>query len=216
MPHKILTKDQQKVIRLIAAEPKMADFYLTGGTALAGFYLQHRLSDDLDFFTGTPPDPIFLHAFANKIQQVLDAESVRFDKIYDRNQFFFQLKNTELKLEFALYPFPQIIKPKIIGGIKVDSLRDIAANKLMAMLDRFDPKDFADLYFLLKKFGLEKIRRDAEKKFGAKIDNIFLGGELMKSQRIEALPKMIKPLAIKQLKDFFAKQATYLKNKILK
>src|SRR3990167_3026741 len=25
-------------------------FYLTGGTALAAFYLYHRLSDDLDFF----------------------------------------------------------------------------------------------------------------------------------------------------------------------
>ncbi len=216
MPREILTEDQKKVIRLIAAEPKMADFYLTGGTALAGFYLHHRLSDDLDFFIGTAPDPIFLHAFANKIKRALDAKSVRFDKIYDRNQFFFQLKNTELKLEFALYPFPQIIKPKNAGGIKIDSLRDIAANKLMAMLDRFDPKDFADLFFLLKKFKLEKVRRDAEKKFGIKIDNIFLGGELMKSQRISALPKMIKPLTIKQLKEFFVKQAADLKNKILK
>lgn len=26
-------------------------FYLTGGTALSEFYLQHRYSDDLDFFT---------------------------------------------------------------------------------------------------------------------------------------------------------------------
>ena len=26
-------------------------FYLTGGTALSAFYLHHRLSEDLDFFT---------------------------------------------------------------------------------------------------------------------------------------------------------------------
>lgn len=26
------------------------DFYLTGGTALSRFYLNHRYSDDLDFF----------------------------------------------------------------------------------------------------------------------------------------------------------------------
>jgi hypothetical protein len=26
-------------------------FYLTGGTALARFHFQHRLSEDLDFFT---------------------------------------------------------------------------------------------------------------------------------------------------------------------
>lgn len=207
---------QEKVIKLVAGEPKLAGFYLTGGTALAGFYLKHRLSDDLDFFTSKPPDSIFLHSFADKIKQALDAKSVRFEKIYDRNQFFFNFKKTELKLEFTLYPFTQLEKSKTIDGIKIDSLRDIAANKLMAMLDRFDPKDFADLFFLLKKFKLQEVRHDAEKKFGAKIDNIFLGGELMKSQRINALPKMQKILTIKQLKNFFAKQAADLKNKILK
>lgn len=216
MPRKILTKTQEKVIKLIAGEPKLADFYLTGGTALAGFYLKHRLSDDLDFFTSKPPDSIFLHSFADKIRQALNAKSARFEKIYDRNQFFFDFGKTELKLEFTVYPFAQLEKPKTIGGIKIDSLRDIAANKLMAMLDRFDPKDFADLFFLLKKFKLQELRHDAEKKFGAKIDNIFLGGELMKSQRINALPKMLKPLTIEKLKKIFTKQAAELADNILK
>jgi len=27
-------------------------FFLTGGSALARYYLKHRYSDDLDFFTG--------------------------------------------------------------------------------------------------------------------------------------------------------------------
>lgn len=216
MPGKILTKTQEKVLKMVAGEPKLAGFYLTGGTALAGFYLKHRLSDDLDLFTSKLPDSIFLHSLANKIKQALDAKSVRFEKIYDRNQFFFDFEKTELKLEFTLYPFAQLEKPKTISGIKIDSLRDIAANKLMAMLDRFDPKDFADLFFLLKKFKLQEVRRDAEKKFGAKIDNIFLGGELMKSQRINALPKMQKSLTIKQLKNFFAKQAAGLADNILK
>ncbi len=31
-----------------------APFYLTGGTALSAFYLRHRLSEDLDFFTDIP------------------------------------------------------------------------------------------------------------------------------------------------------------------
>lgn len=215
MSGKILTKTQKKVIKIVAGEPKLEGFYLTGGTALAGFYLKHRLSDDLDFFTSKPPDSIFLHSFADKIKQALDAKSVRFEKIYDRNQFFFDFEKTELKLEFTLYPFTQLEKPKTIGGIKIDSLRDIAANKLMAMLDRFDPKDFVDLFFLLKKFKLQEVRRDAEKKFGAKIDNIFLGGELMKSQRIGALPKMQKPLTIEKIKKFFAEQASGLAKNVL-
>jgi predicted nucleotidyltransferase component of viral defense system len=32
------------------------DFYLTGGTALSRFYLNHRYSDDLDFFVHQKSD----------------------------------------------------------------------------------------------------------------------------------------------------------------
>lgn len=32
------------------------DFYLTGGTALSRFYLNHRYSDDLDFFAHKKSD----------------------------------------------------------------------------------------------------------------------------------------------------------------
>ena len=32
------------------------DFYLTGGTALSRCYLNHRYSDDLDFFVNEAPD----------------------------------------------------------------------------------------------------------------------------------------------------------------
>jgi predicted nucleotidyltransferase component of viral defense system len=31
-------------------------FYLTGGTALGRFYLNHRYSEDLDFFVNNNPD----------------------------------------------------------------------------------------------------------------------------------------------------------------
>ena len=33
----------------------------------------------------------------------------------------------------------------------VDSLDDMAANKTMAMIDRTEPKDAFDIYFILKK-----------------------------------------------------------------
>lgn len=74
----------------------------------------------------------------------------------------------------------------------------------MALLDRFDPKDFADLYFTIQKITLPQIRADVEKKFGHKISATFLAGELAKVRRIEALPKMIKPVTIEELKNFFA------------
>ena len=39
-------------MELIQSEPQIVKrFYLTGGTALAEFYLKHRLSEDIDLFT---------------------------------------------------------------------------------------------------------------------------------------------------------------------
>jgi dihydrofolate reductase len=59
MGQAILTETQQAVIAAVAAEPRLANFYLSGGTALAGYYLRHRLSDDLNFLAAaailTPP-----------------------------------------------------------------------------------------------------------------------------------------------------------------
>ncbi len=102
----------------MAEEPKLADFYLTGGTALAAYYLHHRISDDLDFFSFNEPDIIFIHEFVNKLKVELAAETVRFEKLHDRNQFFFVLGEDELKVEFTKYPFEQLENSKIREGLK--------------------------------------------------------------------------------------------------
>ena len=201
----------------MAKEPKLADFYLTGGTALAAFYLEHRVSDDLDFFCLNEPDTFFIHEFVNKLKDKLAAGDVRFEKLHDRNQFYFTLgAGEELKVEFTKYPFKQLENSKHAAGLKIASLRDIGANKLMAALERFDPKDFVDLYYLLQSNTLENIRKGAETKFGVKIGGIFLGGELTKVRRIGALPKMLKPLTTDELKEFFSQQIKKLSPEILK
>ena len=50
----ILTPFQHKLLKTIGTTGIADNFYLTGGTALAEFFLQHRLSEDLDFFTADP------------------------------------------------------------------------------------------------------------------------------------------------------------------
>ncbi len=50
-----LEKDYRKLYRiqdniLLALKQVLSSFYLTGGTALGRFYLNHQNSEDLDFF----------------------------------------------------------------------------------------------------------------------------------------------------------------------
>ena len=216
MEQSILTPSQRKVLTAIAAEPRLVNYYLSGGTALAAYYFQHRVYDDLDFFVFDDPDAVFLHEFSRKLSGELAAKTCRFEKNHDRYQFYFEINAQEtLKVKFTRYHFAALDKPQTKNGLRVDSLRDIAANKLMAMLDRFDPKDFVDLFFILQRNNLGELRQDTEKKFGIKIDGIFLGSEMGKVRRIVALPKMLKPLNIEELKSFFTNQAKQLSSEIL-
>lgn len=50
-------------------------FYLTGGTALSRFYLDHRYSDDLDFFTHE------VNAFGDGVRMIVAALADRFSAV---------------------------------------------------------------------------------------------------------------------------------------
>lgn len=214
MEQTILTPWQEAVLKLVNEKRELADFYLSGGTALAGFYLQHRFSDDLDFFSFEEVDPILVEQTANELGAALHART-RYEKLHDRRIFFFETDGKELKIEFSQYPFRQLEPVEIMEGVRIDSLRDIAANKLAALLDRFDPKDFVDLYFLLQHMTMETIWQDAQKKFSLSISPLFLGSELSKVKRIEALPRMVKPLTTDELRAFFTNQAKQLLPNVL-
>lgn len=217
MEQEILKNWQKKVIGFLISFPGFEKFYLTGGTALSAFYLHHRISDDLDFFSYGDIDSIFIHDLANKIKNFMGVSEMRFSRLYDRYQFFYLIgnNNEEIKIEFAKYPFLQVEPIKVFNGLFIDSERDIAINKLATILDRFDPKDFVDLYFLLPKFSLNELRKGVEIKFGIKIDPLFLGSELSKARRIMALPKMIKPLTVDELKNFFLSEIKKISPEII-
>ena len=128
---------------------------------------------------------------------------------------FLKSNRVEIKVDFAFYPYKRIKKGFKVQNVRVDNLFDIATNKLQTIINRTEVKDFVDLYFLLQKFALLSVRQDAEKKFGMRIDNLFFGSELAKVRRIAALPKMLKPLTIENLKAFFIQQATKLTSTII-
>lgn len=218
MEQAILTADQKKVIEFIGNSEIAPLFYLTGGTALAGFYLNHRVSDDLDFFTDNKEFPVFqVEAIAEEIRKLIKANDFQYNKVYDRRIFFFNKNNEEFKVEFSYYPFERLnISAEKVGNLNIDSLEDIGANKVMALIDRIDAKDFVDIFFLLKerKFSLEELLELTNKKFHFNFDPITLGSEFAKIKAITEIPRMIKPLALKELKLFFAELAKELESEI--
>lgn len=68
----IINEVQETVLKNFSEIQDSQQFYLTGGTALSYFYLRHRQSNDLDFFT-TGEEIIlpFSHQLIDELQKFL-------------------------------------------------------------------------------------------------------------------------------------------------
>lgn len=211
----ILTPRQKKLLEFFAHSKLAKQYYLTGGTALAAFHLKHRLSEDLDFFAKTAAPLETVEEFCLDATAKLGLKTPTLTRLYDRRIFIFPTETEGLKIEFTEYPYNQLNPMATIGGVNVDSLRDIAANKIMAIFDRFEPKDYVDLAILLENFPLKKMIGDAQRKFGVRIEPISFGAKLILVEKLPVMPKMLIPLTKNQVIKRIAGEAEKLRDQVL-
>lgn len=204
-----ITRPQQEILTIIASEPYLQKtFYFTGGTALAGFYLHHRESEDIDLFTEKSYDQEFVRNWMEQ-QRKARGWKLEYAQVFERQTYEISWKKHQVKIEFVHYPYRRLEKSTFFfKGISVDSKGDIAVNKLLTISQRTTTKDYVDLYFLLKKdFTYWDLMHGAKKKFGMEIEPLFGASLFTKVEEFDTLPIMRKPLTLKQLKDFFLKEA---------
>jgi predicted nucleotidyltransferase component of viral defense system len=165
--HAALAPAQRRVLDALARSELGRSFYLSGGAALAGFYLGHRTSRDLDLFSPTDVPFETVRSFLGSIPGLVVKS---FQRLYDRRIFLVEVDGESLEVEFTTYPFPHVEAPvRLASGLAVDALRDIAANKAAALADRHEPKDEIDVVFLLRSGAVADIAEAAalaERKFG--------------------------------------------------
>lgn len=205
---------QEKIFKEFSKEEISQNFYFTGGTALSVFYLQHRISNDLDFFSEKDFDNGTIFPIIKRISEKLNLP-YRFTQREKARIFEFVKKDRLLiKIDFVYYPYKRVEEGKKVGNIKVDSLRDIAANKLLTINQRDDIKDFVDLYFLLEEFTIWDLLYAIEAKFRMKLDTVLIASDFLKVEDFDYLPKMIKPLSLDELRNFFRERAKEIGKRI--
>lgn len=218
MGKEILTSRQLAFLEAVAGNPELsAKVYLTGGTALAAFYLNHRESEDLDFFSEIEIEPLAVETFLRSRKKELGFVKFEFQKSFNRNLYFLEYEDGALKTEFTYFPFPRLEPGKQEGHLHIDSLRDIAVNKTFTISQQTRSRDFIDLYCILhrEKWRLGELVRDARLKFDANIDLVQLGSQLVKAQELKDLPRMRIVLAWNEVAVFFLKEASELKKDVL-
>lgn len=152
---KTLVPETRRVLEAIAKEPRIDDFYLAGGTALA-LQIGHRESIDLDFFSATDfkRDEIKTALAALGQYRLINEEEGTLDGSLDG-----------VKLSFLRYEYPMLFPLIPFEGIHLADIRDIACMKLDAVSSRGSKKDFIDIFFLLKQFPMNELIGFFEKKY---------------------------------------------------
>lgn len=144
---KVLSPLQARVLTLFFEHGAAAHgYFLTGGTALSEYYFQHRYSEDRDFFSRSERDA---SQDSREFQKVLDSLALETTAELTSSTFARLYVGPEkLKVDLANDVKAQMAPVENFSGVLVDSLEDIAINKVCA-LSRHEPKDYIDLYFIL-------------------------------------------------------------------
>jgi len=208
-------------LEFIQKEKQITDrFYFTGGTALSEFYLKHRLSEDIDLFTDKEEvNQSVIEAFLKKNSSKLSILQIKKSQFLGLVSYKLAYKGKEeLKIDFNYYPFPRIEKGTKFKNLDVDSVYDIAVNKVHTMFMKIRSRDFIDLYFIMKtyKYSLDQLIKDAKAKFDWHIDRVTLGSQMMQVKEISDFPTMLVNFNGQDMEKFFLKLVDSLKTEIFK
>ncbi len=201
---------QREVLLSLVEHPTIRDVsFLTGGTALSVFYLSHRVSDDIDLFSVEPIDLPELD-FWTKTRWGARCSQLR------KSPQFLSLLIDGVKVDLVIDPLSfrdprQRFEFDSQRSLQVDTLSNIASNKLTAVVSRTEPKDYVDLYLILKIFpeyrleGLYQKSRLKDAIFDDPPTAAFQleTGVAFLKENPSLKPKMIKELNWEDLFDFY-------------
>ncbi|MBI3392802.1 MAG: nucleotidyl transferase AbiEii/AbiGii toxin family protein [Nitrospirae bacterium] len=220
MPRKeILSPLQKKVLSVLSSIEESRAFHITGGTALGAFYLGHRLSEDIDIFTSDEP---LISILAEKIKASLRTAGIQVAEIRNFRSFWEAVltqNNESIKIQIG-YDSPFTLSDFVEKqGLKIHSLQDIAAGKLLALYGRAEERDFIDIYLLARdgRLSLEEMIDLARKKDPG-LDEYYLAVAFEQSEKLPDDPAKLKVSLLsqvdpKEVKAFFASKAVALLKK---
>ena len=159
---KILDEKRHALLPKLEFLRKEYGFYLAGGTALA-LQIGHRTSVDFDFYTPRTFDPGVLYRKLKEaipmISPVHTAKETLMVGIPEKKE--------RIEMSFFRYDYPLLRPLMITEYLDLVSVEDIAAMKIIAIVQRGTKRDFVDIYYLLKRYNLETLLKMTTQKYSA-------------------------------------------------
>ena len=153
-----------ELLKVLMKDEVLKNFYLAGGTAIA-LYLGHRISIDLDLFS--------LEDFENtELESYLSQQYNFFTDYKARSTLKGSIEG--VKIDCITFKTPLCEEIQTIEGIRLFSLQDIIAMKLLAIADNGTRlKDFIDIAYLSKLFSFDEMLSFVAYKFPNKNLQIY-------------------------------------------
>lgn len=175
---------------LLGFAPNATEWFLTGGGALAGLHYGHRTTEDLDLFVHAEPTSDRTtedgeRALASAVR-ALGAIAEPMVRTPEFKRFAITRGDERTLVDLVIERVPQIVSDKpLVEGVRVDPVREIAANKVSALAGRNAPRDLVDLAEILARGArLEDVLSDAAVK-DASADAATLAWILERAPRIQ-------------------------------
>ena len=204
---------QDSVLDFVRACQVRVPCHLGGGAALAGVYLGHRTTGDIDLFVHDAED---MRALVGLLPAAAAEAGIGVTLLRDvghlvRAQLAAQ-DGSSVEVDVVHEPVADIAAPPPpVEGIVVESLTDLRASKLTCILSRSEPRDLVDLYFLDRAGFPPEQDLEAALRKDAGIDPGVLAWLLARFPT-RPLPVMLEPLTADQLEEFRDALAERLRN----
>lgn len=217
MVKETVSDDLIEVAGKLCEIPSLKEFNIVGGTALA-LQIGHRKSIDIDMFYNSLEISV---DFASILDDCRDTfKKIEVVSIYENRALITNIEN--IKVDIAVQRNSIMLdKPIVIKGLRLASIRDIAAMKIMAVATTSNRiKDYVDIYYLLKQFSLESLLDLYLEKYNA--DNVQTALENLpyfydvSQDEFEALDFMDTAPSLKEMCSVLACEVKKYSKKIMK
>lgn len=156
-----LTELQIETLRMFFDLPESTGFILAGGAALLAQELTDRPTYDLDFFSA--PGKASVPSAADAIERSAGKRGWPVHRVQDSETFCrLQLEGMDdlLLVDLAIDAAPRHATIETSYGPSYQPL-ELAGRKLIALFDRAEARDFADVHRLAQRFGREELLEQA-------------------------------------------------------
>jgi hypothetical protein len=149
---------QQEVASVFFELPASQGFHLAGGAALVANHLTTRPTQDLDFFRSTST----VIAARDQLEQAVAERGWAARRIWDETTFVrLLIEGPDPVLVDLCLDSPPIRPPVETALGPTFAPDELAARKIIAVFDRAEARDFADLFSLLRRSPKEDLLRFA-------------------------------------------------------